>query len=271
MRKQLEELVQQGKSVIVDAPFFYEDEEDFLRWLDPLNEKMLVVSLYTNKDERKRRRQSRGFPRDRVSDWTEVLEHEETTYRPLLDSLLLSGEADLHVLEDIVVWYLQEEGKEIREANENDLEKVWHLKKEILEETFSAFLYPDELADEVRQVASKEAVKKLLRDNEVVLAEKDNVPWAMLAVSPREEDKQGKKFRKIFSGYSKGEHAAAAIGAGIVSSSGDLDYLLAWVYRDNEQSKHVLGSFGFEPLGDSHENPEVPRVPVEHWWLDLRR
>lgn len=267
LKQELERLVRDNKSVIIDAPFLYEDEKDFKEWLGSLQGNNLVVSLKTGTKTRMSRRISRDLARDQVDNWTELLQHEEEVYKPLSGALLLSGEMDPHVLEDVVVWHLGAEDKIIREASEDDLDTVWDLKKKIIEDTFSRFLYPDELFQEINRVASREAVENLMQKNTVYLAEKNDVPWALLAISPPEEDDSGKRYQKVFSGYSRGEHAATAISIKAFSFFKDVDYWLAWAYRDNEQSKHVLRSSGFAPRGDSHINELVPRVPVEHWVL----
>jgi predicted kinase/L-amino acid N-acyltransferase YncA len=273
MKREISEALKEGVGVIVDAPFLYETREEFLIWVDDLSPSLdyKIISLMTPALERKRRRKQRSPVRDFVEDWTATLREENEFYNPYSGSLRLPGTAPPSLLEEVAISYLGLFTREIKRAQEDDIDDILHLKRDILSKSFPVFLYEDEMAQELEQVATRKAVVKMIEDNEVFILREDGHVKAIASLSYPEEV-EGKRLAKLFSVYSRGEYAGITLGYYLMSRACDLgvERLEAWVYRDNEKSKRVLVSAGFTDSGFSHENKLVPRVPVEHWHLDLK-
>lgn len=159
-------------------------------------------------------------------------------------------------------WINGQEGRKLRLAGEDDLEAVHALKTLVIKETFPAFLNGDEVVGELADVCSAGAVRKMILENQVLLAERNSELIAIGALGSGPT---------IFSCYSLGDRAGTAIILELLSMVGDeAESILCWIYAGNRASKRLFADIGFENSGAWHRSSAAPRVPVEHWTLNFR-
>lgn len=143
---------------------------------------------------------------------------------------------------------------EIRPATRVDLEDMCQLKADRIRETFT-FLSEEEREREIKAVATREQMAKEQAQNSFWVCRRDGELWALGGLQEKSKDEG-----LIYSGYSRGERAGAALLALCIQEAERRGYRKLWahLYGYNEQSPGHLHYQGFRlsnRLWTSHHNP----------------